>query len=85
MFFNRPLVHVGFLKSWVAGDFDHKVVSRTMDIVNSCKADANKLKIHITGELCSPLLEWQSSQPICAVDFIVGVLLLSLLPAADNF
>lgn len=45
----RPLVHLGFLKSWQAGDFNQKVLKRTMDIVQSRKPGSGKLKIYVTG------------------------------------
>ena len=55
--FNRPLVHKGFLTSWLAGGFNDKVVSRTMEHVNKSKSDPDKLKIYITGKPdgCTPL------------------------------
>jgi len=46
----RPLVHVGFMKSWLAGGFNLKVINRIMQLVNSRKAGADKLKILVTGE-----------------------------------
>lgn len=49
--FSRPLVHVGFLKSWLAGGFNDKVVRRVVEIVKSCKAGQDKLRIYITGKL----------------------------------
>ncbi|DBA97089.1 hypothetical protein WJX77_003952 [Trebouxia sp. C0004] len=45
----RPMVHVGFMKSWLAGGFNFKVINRIMQLVNSCKAGADKLKILVTG------------------------------------
>jgi len=46
----RPMVHVGFMKSWLAGGFNFKVLNRIMQVVNSRKAGAEKLKILVTGE-----------------------------------
>ena len=49
--FSRPLVHVGFLKSWLAGGFNEKVVGRIMELVHATPADPNAkpLRIYITG------------------------------------
>ncbi len=44
------MVHVGFMKSWLAGGFNFKVLNRIMQLVNSCKAGAGKRKILVTGE-----------------------------------
>ena len=49
--FSRPLVHVGFLKSWLAGGFNDKVVSRVVEIVKSCNPGQDSLCIYITGKL----------------------------------
>ena len=49
--FTRPLVHVGFLQSWLAGGFNEKVVNRVMGLVNSPKPGTRKLEIIVTGEL----------------------------------
>ncbi|DBA92558.1 TPA: hypothetical protein ACH3X1_002782 [Trebouxia sp. C0004] len=47
--FSRPLVHVGFLRSWLAGAFSDKVVNRTMEVVNTRKPASGKLQILIAG------------------------------------
>ncbi|DBB01839.1 TPA: hypothetical protein ACH3X1_000447 [Trebouxia sp. C0004] len=49
--FTRPLVHVGFLKSWLAGGLNHKVVGRIMQLVHARLAGlyAKPLKIYVTG------------------------------------
>ena len=47
----QPLVHVGFMKSWQAGGFNHKVIKRVMELVHSRKTASGKLKIYITGDL----------------------------------
>ena len=49
--FTRPLVHVGFLKSWLAGGLNDKVVGRIMQLVNARPAGshAKPLKIYVTG------------------------------------
>ena len=52
--FSRPLVHVGFLRSWLAGAFNNKVVDRTMEVVNSRKPASGKLQILITGRISLP-------------------------------
>jgi len=56
--FTRPLVHVGFLKSWLAGGLNEKVVGRIMQLVNARPEHPNSppLRIYVTGEtglLCS--------------------------------
>ena len=53
--FTRPLVHVGFLKSWLAGGFNTKVVARVMHLVTARPplapglAQGKPLRIYITG------------------------------------
>lgn len=49
--FTRPLVHVGFLKSWLAGGLNDKVVGRIMQLVHArpARPHANPLKIYVTG------------------------------------
>jgi len=49
--FTRPLVHVGFLKSWLAGGLNDKVVGRVMQLVHTRPAGlhAKPLKIYVTG------------------------------------
>ncbi len=49
--FTRPLVHVGFLKSWLAGGLNDKVVGRIMQLVHARPAGphARPLKIYVTG------------------------------------
>ena len=45
----RPLVHMGFLKSWVAGGLGEKVVQRVKELVDTgCKAGV-PVKIYVTG------------------------------------
>lgn len=46
----QPLVHVGFMKSWQAGGFNHKVITRIKELVYSRKATSGKLRIYVTGE-----------------------------------
>ena len=48
--FTRPLVHVGFLQSWLAGGFNEKVLNRIMELVDSLKPGTRKLEIIVTGE-----------------------------------
>jgi len=38
------------MKSWLAGGFNHKVINRIMQLVNSRKPGSDKLKIYVTGE-----------------------------------
>ena len=47
----RPLVHVGFMRSWLAGGFNEKVINHIMELVNKRRAGAGTLKIYVTGEL----------------------------------
>ena len=37
------------MKSWLAGGFNSKVISRVMEIANSRKVSPDKLKIYVTG------------------------------------
>ncbi|KAA6426189.1 MAG: hypothetical protein FRX49_04041 [Trebouxia sp. A1-2] len=45
----QPLVHGGFMKSWLAGALNAKVVNRIMHIVSSRKPAACELEILVTG------------------------------------
>ncbi|KAL0042227.1 hypothetical protein WJX77_006708 [Trebouxia sp. C0004] len=48
----RPLVHVGFLKSWLAGGLKHKVVSHILEAIRQCKQESGSdqpVKIFVTG------------------------------------
>ena len=45
----QPLVHKGFLKCWQAGGFNHKVIKRIMELIQSRKPGSDKLKIYVTG------------------------------------
>ena len=49
--FTRPLVHVGFLKSWLAGGLNDKVVGRIMQLVHArpARPHGKPLKIYVTG------------------------------------
>ena len=47
----RPLVHVGFMKSWLAGSFDQKVISRVMELVERRKAGTGSMTVYVTGAL----------------------------------
>ena len=51
-FFSWPLVHKGFLTSWLAGGFNEKVVNRTLEHVSRFKAGSESPKIYITGGGC---------------------------------
>ena len=56
----RPLVHVGFLKSWLAGGLKHKVVSHILEAVRQCKQESGSdqpVKIFVTGVQLSPLYQ----------------------------
>ena len=49
----RPLVHVGFLKSWLAGGLDQKVISAVRRAVQQCREKlhpAEKITVFVTGE-----------------------------------
>ena len=56
----RPLVHVGFLKSWLAGGLKHKVVSHILEAVRQCKQESGSdqpVKIFVTGMQLSSLYQ----------------------------
>ena len=46
----RPLVHVGFLKSWTRGGLDIRVVSRIKEIIQGPDFDTTSASICITGD-----------------------------------
>lgn len=50
----RPLVHVGFLKSWLAGGLNHKVIGYIMEAVQQCKLQsksAQPVTVLVTGTI----------------------------------
>ncbi|KAL0038251.1 hypothetical protein WJX79_010181 [Trebouxia sp. C0005] len=63
--FSRPLVHLGFLRSWLAGAFNDKVVNRTMEVVNSRKPASGKLQILITGHSLGGAFATLAAYDIC--------------------
>ena len=49
----RPLVHVGFLKSWLAGGFNVKVVNQVLEAVQQCKEQSGSghpVTVFVTGD-----------------------------------
>ena len=49
----QPLVHVGFMKAWLAGGFNEKVINHIMQLVNRSRAGAGAqcMKIYVTGQM----------------------------------
>ena len=45
----KPLVHVGFLKSWVAGGLNQRVVGRVSELVRAPSAGGTTFRIYVTG------------------------------------
>ena len=49
----RPLVHVGFLKSWLAGNLNLKVINQVLEAVKQCKQQSNQpdkaVTVFVTG------------------------------------
>ena len=48
----RPLVHVGFLKSWLAGGLKDKVLASVLKAVQRCQkrlAPSQKVTVFVTG------------------------------------
>ena len=55
----RPLVHVGFLKSWLAGGLKLKVVNKVLEAVQLCKQQSKSdgpVTVLVTGEVMNPCL-----------------------------
>lgn len=52
----RPKVHAGFLKSWTAGNLNHKVVSSVLKHLQGGKRPNGVKRILVTGVLLSRLL-----------------------------
>ena len=50
----KPLVHVGFLKSWVAGGLNQRVVGRVSELVRAASAAGTACRIYVTG-VCAGL------------------------------
>lgn len=49
----RPLVHVGFLKSWLAGGLNDKVISAVLKAVLQCRkrlSSSDKITVYVTGD-----------------------------------
>ncbi|KAA6428794.1 MAG: hypothetical protein FRX49_01669 [Trebouxia sp. A1-2] len=65
IFFSRPLVHVGFLQSWLAGGFNTKVIKRIMEMVDRRQPGSDKLKIIITGHSLGGALATLAAYDIC--------------------
>ena len=56
---SRPLVHVGFLKSWLAGGLNQKVVNCVIQAVEQCRSQADpaeKVQVYVTGDSAQRLL-----------------------------
>jgi hypothetical protein len=49
----RPLVHLGFNKSWTRNSLNVRVVNRVMEIIRSPDVDSDKVIVYITGA-CFP-------------------------------
>ena len=49
----QPLVHVGFMKAWLAGGFNEKVINHIMQLVNRPRAGAGaeSIKVYVTGQM----------------------------------
>lgn len=49
----QPLVHVGFMKAWLAGGFNETVINHIMQLVNRPRAGAGpqSMKVYITGPI----------------------------------
>lgn len=47
----RPLVHVGFMKAWLAGAFNEKVINHVMQLVSRLRSEAHSMKIYVTGHM----------------------------------
>lgn len=48
----RPLVHVGFLTSWLAGGLNQKVTSAVLKAVKHCRSrlsSSDKITVYVTG------------------------------------
>ena len=63
---SRPLVHVGFLKSWLAGGLKLKVVNKVLEAVQLCKQQSKSdgpVTILVTGEVMNPCLRPPTSPP----------------------
>ena len=64
----RPLVHVGFLKSWLAGGLKLKVVNKVLEAVQQCKQRSNSdrpVTVLVTGEVADSHLPFPPPLPPC--------------------
>jgi len=52
----RPLVHVGFMKSWLAGGFNLKVIKRVMQLISARQDASAEVKVYVTGINCHSVL-----------------------------
>ena len=78
----KPLVHVGFLKSWLAGGLDVKVVSHVAKVVQQCKEQSQSsqpVTVYVTG-MHAPLktVVWNCSCLVSACMFLVQDLLIQI-------
>ena len=42
---------MGFMKSWLAGSFDQKVIGRVLELVQTRKASTGSMTVYVTGTL----------------------------------
>lgn len=74
--FTQPLVHVGFLKSWLAGGLNEKVVTCILQLVQArpAQAHAQPLRIYVTGTplrcctaACALVMNKPLFYPVCVL------------------
>lgn len=49
---SRPLVHVGFLKSWLAGGLNEQVIKQVTEAVKQCQGQtgsSGEVVVYVTG------------------------------------
>lgn len=62
----RPLVHVGFLKSWLAGGLKLKVVNKVLEAVQQCRQQSKSdrpVTVLVTGEVADTHLPVTNPPP----------------------
>ncbi len=64
----QPLVHGGFMKSWLAGALNVKVVNRIMHLVSSRKPAACDLKILVTAGALHSLVLSDKTASVAPID-----------------
>ena len=80
----RPLVHVGFLKSWLAGGLKVKIVNKVLEAVQQCKQQQSKSDQPVTVLVTGKVGDTHLPLPCPCLPYITPFPLSSPSPAAGS-